>query len=218
MTNSKAAVKPVAPTVSAEYQLSSVADADEQRGATVGAQFTEREWGRPIYGAPPAMQCPFCGAVAEIFQTHKAESRKEAWDGGNVYLAQCSGCLSQGPGADSQIEAAEAWNRRPKGATTAEQAAPKMAPMSNDNTTPIRPPSVPTRFDELQRQMMDQLNALSCAAAMLDLSGVTDQNEIGSRASSTIHVCDENLHRLMNEIEEWDLQARRERTEEVSNV
>jgi hypothetical protein len=86
--------------------------------------------------------------------------------------------------------------------------------MSNDNVTPIRPLSTspPTQFDELQREMMGWLNALSCAAATLSQCYVIDEDERGSRARSTVHVCDENLHRLMNELEGWELQTRREGT------
>jgi Lar family restriction alleviation protein len=86
-----------------------------QRVAAVGAQFTEGQWGRPIYGAPIALACPFCGDVPQIMQTQKAETRDEAWDGGDVFLASCSGCGADGPADGSEIEAAEAWNRRSAG-------------------------------------------------------------------------------------------------------
>ncbi len=81
--------------------------------AAVGAQFTEGAWGRPIYGAPKAMPCPFCADLAEIMHQIEAQTREEAWDGGDVFVAQCSGCGCQGPGRASAIEAAEAWNHRP---------------------------------------------------------------------------------------------------------
>jgi hypothetical protein len=78
--------------------------------------------------------------------------------------------------------------------------------------TPIRP--VPptferSEFDDLQTQMMDWLNALSCAAATLAQSDTIDQNEMASRARSTVHACNENLHRLMNKLESWELRTRR---------
>jgi hypothetical protein len=81
----------------------------------------------------------------------------------------------------------------------------------SDNVTPIRPPSAPppTQFDKLQREMMDWLNALSCVAATLSQCDVIDEDEGGSRARSTVHACNENLHRLMNEIEGWELETRR---------
>ncbi len=80
----------------------------------------------------------------------------------------------------------------------------------SDNVTPIRPPSAspPTRFDELQREMMDWLNALSCAAATLAQCDVIDPDEMASRARSTVHACNENLHRLMNDIESWEIRTR----------
>jgi hypothetical protein len=89
--------------------------------------------------------------------------------------------------------------------------------MSNDNVTPIRPPSTspPTGFDELQREMMNWLNALSCAAATLAQADVIDQDEMGSRARSTVHACNENLHRLMNDLESWEMRTRREGTTAV---
>jgi hypothetical protein len=81
------------------------------------------------------------------------------------------------------------------------------------DVTPIRPdlPVLgPSPFDELQREMMDWLNALSCAAAALAQSGVIDQDEMASRARSTVHACNENLHRLMDDLEGWELRTRRE--------
>ena len=68
------------------------------------------------------------------------------------------------------------------------------------------------RFDELQREMMDWLNALSCAAATLSQTYVLDDDEMGSRARSTVHACNENLHRLMDEFESWEMKSRREGT------
>jgi hypothetical protein len=82
---------------------------------------------------------------------------------------------------------------------------------NTDNVTPIRPgPPVLERspFDELQREMMDWLNALSCAAATLSQTYVIDEDERGSMARSTVHACNENLHRLMHELEGWELDTR----------
>jgi hypothetical protein len=82
--------------------------------------------------------------------------------------------------------------------------------MPSENVTPIRPEAPgPSPFDELQREMMNWLNALSCAAATLSQTYVLDDDDRGSKARSTVHACDENLHRLMNEIEVWELQTRR---------
>jgi hypothetical protein len=79
---------------------------------------------------------------------------------------------------------------------------------------PIRP-EPPTfkrsEFDELQIQMMDWLNALHCACAVLAQSDLIDQDEPTSRARSLAHACNANLHRLMDELESWELRTRHER-------
>lgn len=46
--------------------------------------------------------CPFCGsAESEVVQTHS-----------DVFVVQCDGCLSQGPGRETAARSLEAWSMR----------------------------------------------------------------------------------------------------------
>lgn len=71
----------------------------------------------------------------------------------------------------------------------------------------IRPPSASThgQFGELEREMMVWLNALTCASVTLSGSGVIDSDDEASIARSTIHVCNKNLRRLMEQLESWEM-------------
>jgi hypothetical protein len=85
--------------------------------------------------------------------------------------------------------------------------------MASDNISPISPNvRVPTRphrsFDQLQYEMMDWLNVLSCVCTTLAHSCLIDQDETTSRARGAAHACNANLHRLMNELERWELDTR----------
>jgi len=64
-------------------------------------------------------------------------------------------------------------------------------------------------FTTLQREMMDWLNTLSIAAYSLANCSELDSSALGSKARNVVHKVDENLHRLMNELEIWELRGRR---------
>jgi hypothetical protein len=77
--------------------------------------------------------------------------------------------------------------------------------------TPIRP-GMPISgqcrtFDELQTEMMVWLNALSCACTQLGQSDAISRDESASRARAVAFSCDANLHRLMNELETWEIRT-----------
>jgi Lar family restriction alleviation protein len=69
--------------------------------------FTDLMFGRPIYGAPAPLPCPFCGGDPAI--DHAIEATQQNSD---VFVPECTDCGSEGPGAASQIEAAMTWNTR----------------------------------------------------------------------------------------------------------
>jgi len=69
--------------------------------------FEDHGFGRVLFGAPPPQPCPFCGGVPQIAETIPATIEY-----GSVFAAECSECFVRGPVADSQIEAAVAWNSR----------------------------------------------------------------------------------------------------------
>lgn len=61
----------------------------------------------------PLDRCPFCGEEAEIVRPIVGGGVADA-NGyfGDVFVAQCHRCLSEGPGGETAAEAARAWNRR----------------------------------------------------------------------------------------------------------
>ena len=70
--------------------------------------FTDFTWGRAIYAAPLPLPCPFCGFDRPSIE-HDVVADHE---NGDVFIAVCEECSTKGPLGSSQIEAAEAWNRR----------------------------------------------------------------------------------------------------------
>jgi len=54
------------------------------------------------------------------------------------------------------------------------------------------------------------LNTLTCALHSLNGCPELDGSDLGSKALSVVRRCDRNLHRLMDDLEKWELQNRPE--------
>jgi hypothetical protein len=63
-------------------------------------------------------------------------------------------------------------------------------------------------FSALQYEMLDWLNALTCAVHSLGGCSELDGSELGSQARSVARLCNRNLHRLMDELERWEMHSR----------
>jgi len=64
---------------------------------------------KPLEQAPEPLPCPFCGSRAEqlVIERWSAEDDPDA-----SYHVECLKCGGNGPQADSELAAAEAWNGR----------------------------------------------------------------------------------------------------------
>src|SRR5690242_2441308 len=69
--------------------------------------FTEGMHGHFIPNMPAPTPCPFCGGEPQVAQTIESTSDVRA-----VYEAICCDCGACGPGGESEIMAAAAWNKR----------------------------------------------------------------------------------------------------------
>jgi Lar family restriction alleviation protein len=70
--------------------------------------FTDMD-GNPIEDSPEPSACPFCGSEADelVVERWSAED-----DPDGSYHVECLKCGCNGPQAETQLEAAEAWNGR----------------------------------------------------------------------------------------------------------
>jgi Lar family restriction alleviation protein len=70
--------------------------------------FTDMD-GKPIEEAGDPQACPFCGSGADqlIVERWSAEDDPDA-----SFHVECLKCACSGPQADTQLEAAQAWNTR----------------------------------------------------------------------------------------------------------
>jgi hypothetical protein len=56
--------------------------------------------------------------------------------------------------------------------------------------------------------MMVQLNTLTLAVHALQGCHELDSSDLGSKARNVLCLCDHELHELMNQLEEWEIQNR----------
>ena len=70
--------------------------------------FTDMD-GTPLDDAPEPLACPFCGSRPDqlVVERWSAEDDPDA-----SYHVECLKCGCNGPQADTQLAAAEAWNGR----------------------------------------------------------------------------------------------------------
>jgi Lar family restriction alleviation protein len=70
--------------------------------------FTDMD-GQPMLDAPEPRPCPFCGSGADqlVVERWSGEDDPDA-----SFHVECLKCGCNGPQAPTQLEAAEAWNRR----------------------------------------------------------------------------------------------------------
>lgn len=76
---------------------------------SITAVFRESCTYKPILGLPRPLPCPFCGCREPVIdETASWPGDEEPW-----FRPSCPQCGTDGPGGETELEAAREWNMRP---------------------------------------------------------------------------------------------------------